>query len=94
MLVAMRRIRFVVTGRVQGVAFRATCCEAADAVGVTGFVRNRADGAVEGEAQGAADGLADCARWLAHGPPWGRVDSVAVDDVAVVGGESGFVVRR
>ncbi|HEX6814013.1 MAG TPA: acylphosphatase, partial [Planctomycetota bacterium] len=46
----MRRVRFVVVGRVQGVAFRACTQKAAQQFGIVGFVQNRADGAVEGQA--------------------------------------------
>ena len=46
------RVRVVVTGRVQGVWFRDTCRDRARTEGVAGFVRNRADGAVEAEFEG------------------------------------------
>jgi acylphosphatase len=47
------RYRVVVTGRVQGVWFRESCREHAERLGVSGWVRNRADGAVEIEVEGA-----------------------------------------
>jgi acylphosphatase len=90
----MRRVRALVTGRVQGVAFRASTVEHARAHGVTGWVRNLADGSVELEAQGEEASVAALLAWCAHGPPAARVTGVAVDDRAVIEGERGFAQRR
>jgi acylphosphatase len=89
-----RRIAFVVTGRVQGVAFRAHAQREAERLAVTGFVRNRTDGAVEGEAEGSDAALAAFERWLAEGPPWARVDRVATSALPVRRRERGFGVHR
>ena len=58
--------KLVLTGRVQGVAFRAHTVRAAERIGVVGFVANAADGSVRGEAQGtpAAVKPVDLADWL------------------------------
>jgi len=90
----MRRVRAIVTGRVQGVAFRASTVEEARAHGLTGWVRNLADGSVELEAQGEEPRVAALLAWCAHGPPAARVAGVAVEDREVVGDERGFSVRR
>jgi acylphosphatase len=92
--VTMRRIGFVVTGRVQGVGFRAATVGAARRCGATGFVQNRADGAVEGEAQAEPAAMASFAHWLAKGPAFARVDHVEVRDLPTVPGELTFAVRR
>ena len=89
-----RRIRFLVSGRVQGVGFRAATVGAARRCGATGFVRNRADGAVEGEAQAAAAAIASFAHWLSHGPALARVDGLEVRELPTVAGETTFDVRR
>ncbi|MEO6594401.1 MAG: acylphosphatase [Planctomycetota bacterium] len=89
----MRRIRFVVTGRVQGVAFRAHTENAAQRLGLVGFVRNRRDGAVEGEAEGSEMAVTEFAAWLHTGSPWSRVDAVQVDELSGLGGEVAFEVR-
>ncbi|MDG1850558.1 MAG: acylphosphatase, partial [Gammaproteobacteria bacterium] len=47
----MKHINVTVSGRVQGVYFRATTKEVADTLGVTGFVKNQADGSVYLEAE-------------------------------------------
>ncbi len=90
----MRRIRFVVTGRVQGVGFRASAAAEARRLGVFGHVRNRRDGAVEGEAQGEPDRVASFAAWLRRGPPFAHVANLDLQEVALVEGPADFEVRR
>jgi acylphosphatase len=90
----MRRVRAIVTGRVQGVAYRASTVFEARTLGVTGWVRNRPDGSVELEAQGDDDGVAALLAWCAHGPPAARVTRVSTDDIAAVGDELDFVQRH
>jgi acylphosphatase len=90
----MRRVRAIVTGRVQGVAFRASTVNEARALGLTGWVRNRADGSVELEAQGDEMGVAALLAWCAHGPPAARVTNVAVEERGVIADEHGFLQRR
>lgn len=88
-----RRVEVVYRGRVQGVGFRATVAEAARACGVTGWVRNEADGTVRLEAQGGAGALEEMfdrieRRMGAHIE--GRVDREA----SAARGEDGFEIRR
>ena len=68
--------RFHVGGRVQGVFFRQSTAEQARGPGLDGWVRNLADGRVEGLARGDAQALAALRAWLDHGPPRARVDAV------------------
>ncbi len=85
--------RFVVSGRVQGVYFRESTRQRADALGLSGWVRNLDDGRVEGLACGAAKALAELQRWLHQGPPAARVDALhwePADEAA----QGPFVVRR
>lgn len=81
---------FVVTGRVQGVGFRAATQRQARELGVRGWVRNRTDGAVEGAAFGGHEALQRLVAWLHDGPSAAQVDSVwhsdAVDDEPAPGG--------
>jgi acylphosphatase len=88
------RIRFVVTGRVQGVAFRAHARAAAQQLHVVGFVANRDDGAVIGEAEGTADAIAAFTTWLHQGSPWSRVDAVTTSELTELRAEPDFAVRR
>ena len=69
--------RFIVTGRVQGVFFRASTREVALQLGVAGYAKNLADGSVEVVACGNAEALDKLDAWLRHGPPAARVDTVA-----------------
>ena len=82
------------TGRVQGVAYRASTVEQARAHGVTGWVRNLPDGSVELEAQGDAARVSALLAWCAHGPPAARVSGVKAEDREVIAGEREFVQRR
>ncbi|MBC5824366.1 MAG: acylphosphatase [Candidatus Eremiobacteraeota bacterium] len=65
----MQRLHLVVSGRVQGVFYRASAAEEARRLGVAGWIRNRADGSVEITAEGPADKLAELFEWCKHGPP-------------------------
>ena len=76
-----RRMR--ITGRVQGVGFRAAMCDAAARLGVSGWVRNRADGSVEAVAHGSPPAVEGFIAWARHGPPSARVSSVEVSGVEV-----------
>lgn len=76
----MSASRFVVSGRVQGVAFRAHARLQAQALGLRGHARNLADGRVEVLAAGPEESIEMLARWLADGPPLARVDSVERED--------------
>ena len=72
--------RFRVTGRVQGVFFRASTQTAARDLGLTGYARNLADGSVEVLACGATTALDALERWLHDGPPMARVDDVSAGE--------------
>ena len=68
--------RFIVSGRVQGVFFRASTRTEALRLGLNGYARNVADGSVEVLASGDAAALDELERWLHIGPPAARVQSV------------------
>lgn len=72
----MSCMRFVVTGRVQGVFFRASTRERALALGLTGQAVNRDDGCVEVLACGEKAALEGLRQWLHHGPPAAQVTAV------------------
>ena len=82
-----------VTGRVQGVFFRAWARDAAKQHDITGWIRNANDGSVEAHLEGEEDAV----RWLVDlmydGPGGARVDRVAVEDAGLEGFSS-FEVRN
>ncbi|MGO9021735.1 MAG: acylphosphatase [Syntrophobacteraceae bacterium] len=67
-----------ITGRVQGVFFRAYTRDAAHRIGVTGWVRNLPDGRVEAVLEGEADKVEKMIEWCREGSPMSRVDRVEV----------------
>ena len=85
--------RFVVFGRVQGVGFRFFAHDSARREGLTGWVRNRDDGAVEIEAQGDAEALQRFEMSIRRGPRSGRVDDVLVDLAAVAASRRDFMIE-
>jgi acylphosphatase len=75
--------RCVVSGRVQGVFFRASTARRARELGVTGHAINLDDGRVEVLAVGPASRVAELCAWLEQGPPAARVTTVAVHEEPV-----------
>lgn len=73
------KISYKVSGKVQGVCFRAYAQAAAADLDVTGWVRNCADGRVEGEAFGSPEAVESFVGWLHKGSPHGRVSDVEVE---------------
>ena len=88
---AARRVR--VTGRVQGVFFRAWTREQALELGVSGWVRNCGDGSVEAHFEGGEEAVASMIERVQCGPPSARVENVEVEAVAAEG-LSAFEVRH
>ena len=74
----MEARHYLISGRVQGVWYRASCAEQAQRLGLQGWVRNLADGRVEAVAAGPSEQLEALARWMADGPPLASVSAVAV----------------
>ena len=72
----MAAARFYISGRVQGVFFRASTRNEAQRLGIAGWAKNLADGRVEVLATGDDDALDALENWLRHGPPHARVESV------------------
>jgi acylphosphatase len=83
----------LISGRVQGVYYRESTRQEAQRLGVTGWVRNLADGRVECHLEGSVEALAQLERWLWQGPAAARVTGVVLEEV---GGEgfTDFQVRR
>jgi acylphosphatase len=86
------RRRVLVAGRVQGVWFRESCRDRAQAAGVAGSVRNLADGRVEVVLEGPPATVDEVVAWCRRGPRRADVDGIEIVDEAPVG-EQGFRVR-
>jgi acylphosphatase len=84
--------RLLVHGRVQGVGFRWWVLDAAERLGLDGWVRNRRDGSVELLATGSSDDIEALAEACAAGPPAARVSRVERQPAAA-DGTRGFELR-
>jgi acylphosphatase len=87
------RAHLVVSGRVQGVFFRAETQKAAMVFGVSGWVRNRRNGTVEAVVEGARKDVLSLINWCNTGPPLSKVDRVEVTWRTFNGEFSEFGIR-
>jgi len=87
-----KTIYFRVSGRVQGVFFRASTKGKADNYGLRGWVRNAVDGKVEGRVTGEEEIVNKFIKWLAQGPKMARVDELTVSEIEYEE-FTGFAVR-
>lgn len=90
---ANARVHLRIQGRVQGVYYRASCRQQAQALGLCGWVRNRWDGSVEAVAEGPQASLDAFVAWCRQGPPSARVDDLDAAWSDAVGGMQGFEQR-
>jgi acylphosphatase len=88
----MAATRFLVSGKVQGVCFRAATREQALRLGLHGHARNLADGRVEVVAAGRVDAVEQLAAWLHHGPPHARVDALQRSEADPAAAGKGFAI--
>jgi acylphosphatase len=87
------RQRFLVSGRVQGVGFRYFARRVATRLGISGWVRNLPDGAVEAVADGSPDALARFQEELRSGPTLAVVERVRATDGDPTEALAGFEIR-
>jgi acylphosphatase len=91
-MVRSRRVRVRVSGRVQGVFFRAACAERARREGLGGWVRNLPGGDVEAAFEGTPNAVEALITWCRSGPQHARVDRIEVVEEPVTG-DDGFRVQ-
>ena len=89
----MKRAHIWVSGRVQGVYYRATTCDVARRLRLKGWVRNLPDGRVEIVAEGPEDALKALIDWCWEGPPLAKVEDVEVVWESPTGEFDDFKVR-
>ena len=73
------RLRVLISGRVQGVFFRASTRDEARARGLTGWAKNLPDGRVEAVFEGDKRVVENMLAWCRQGPPYAYVDHVEVE---------------
>lgn len=91
-MTATTAARFLVSGRVQGVSFRAYTRAQAVALDLRGFARNLADGRVEVLAVGEAVAVDRLGDWLRTGSPLARVDDVVRSEADAADAGAGFLI--
>lgn len=92
-MAAIKRVRVFISGKVQGVFFRASTKEQAEKLDLSGWVQNLPDGKVEAVFEGKQDSVDKMVSWCRQGPPAGRVDKVEVEEEESQN-LSGFKIRR
>ena len=90
----MPTVHLLISGKVQGVFFRATAKDVADEIGITGWVKNTEEGDVEIKATGNHDQLQKLIGWCKIGPKRAIVTNVAVTNVDEESFKSFDVIRR
>jgi acylphosphatase len=73
-------VHLIIHGRVQGVGFRDSMCQQANAEGVAGWARNRRDGTVEATIQGPEEAVQRMIAWAHHGPRLAGVTRVEMGE--------------
>lgn len=74
-----KRANIIVSGRVQGVFYRASAKRKAEEIGLTGWVKNAPDNKVEIMAEGEEDKLREMIKWCYNGSRWAVVDKVETE---------------
>ncbi len=85
-----KRYHVRISGRVQGVFFRANTLKTARSLGLTGWVRNLPDGRVEAVFQGERESAEAMLAWCRTGTPPARVDHLDVAEESAADGFTGF----
>jgi acylphosphatase len=87
-----KRYHVLISGRVQGVFFRANTLKTARSLGLNGWVRNLPDGRVETLFEGEPKNAEAMLAWCRTGTPPARVDHLAVAEESAAGGLTGFEI--
>jgi acylphosphatase len=83
----------LISGRVQGVFFRASTKQKAEQLGVKGWVRNTSDGRVEAVFQGNEDSVKEMIKWCHNGPSLSRVDNIDIEEKQISNKLYDFSIR-
>ena len=88
------RAHVLVSGKVQGVFFRSSTKDKAEELGISGWVRNLADGRVEAVLEGEKEDLDKMLEWCRKGPEYARVTGIEIIEEDYKGEFEGFLLRR
>ncbi|MCX5849058.1 MAG: acylphosphatase [Deltaproteobacteria bacterium] len=89
----MKRVHVFISGRVQGVFFRAKAQRAAIDLNLTGWVRNMADGRVETVFEGDDTNVDKMLEWCHTGPPVARVEEVLIKEELYSGEFENYIIK-
>jgi len=89
-----KHVHMIITGRVQGVWFRASTKDVADRLGIKGWVRNLPNGAVEVDAIGDVKSMEQFIEWCYQGPPGAHVVNVEIKELEPVADFDSFKIVR
>lgn len=90
----MYQAHIIISGKVQGVCYRASCMEYAKGLGIKGWVKNLEDGKVEALVQGEKEKINKLIEWCKQGPPAAMVEEVKISWEEANGPFNSFVVLR
>jgi acylphosphatase len=88
------RVHIFISGKVQGVFFRSSTKSKAEELGLTGWVRNLADGRVEAVFEGEEGNVEKMVLWCRKGPQYARVEDVEAISEEYKGEFNSFTLRR
>ena len=86
-------VHVLISGKVQGVWFRASTKQKAEELGITGWVRNTSDGKVEAVFEGEEKIVQKMIEWCHHGPPLAKVEHVEIKQQKPSNGFEGFSIK-
>ena len=88
------QLHVLISGQVQGVWYRANTKQKADELGLTGWIKNTANGDVEAVFVGDESSVNEMMTWCRVGPPLAQVDNVRIIRKRVEGEFTGFTILR
>jgi len=89
----MKKVHVFISGKVQGVFFRAETQRAATGLKLTGWVRNVPDGRVEAVFEGEDTNIEKMIAWCHHGPPVARVQEVMAEEALYTAEFKNFIIK-
>ena len=86
-------VHVIISGRVQGVWFRANTKQKAEQLGLTGWVRNTLDGKVEAVFEGEEININKMIKWCNTGPPLAKVKNVDINKLSSTNNYDSFIIK-